>query len=743
MKKSLFILLAFSAAQILSAQPWFKRFDSIPVSFSGTPVINPWTGGLNFCQFSQIDMNQDGIKDLFVFDRTGNRISTFINKGTANTVDYVSAPEYAGKFPVLVNWVLLADYNCDGKEDIFTSTPPNGGSITVYRNDSDVGNGLKFTKVTSKFLYSNYKPDTVNLYVTTVDIPSITDMDGDGDLDIVTMSILGTFFEYHQNMSVEHYGVCDSLNSYELASSCWGEFAENFSDNKVNLNQSCKMKSYTPDSTMNVMHSGSCELCLDIDSDGDKEIILGGISFSNMTLVVNGGSTASAKMTSQDSNFPTASTPVLLDVFPCAYYLDVDNDGLKDLIVSPNAGNASENFNSVWMYKNAASAANSFTPVFQKNNFLQDQMIDVGEGAYPVFFDYNGDNKMDLLVSNYKYYTQTGLQSKVAAFKNTGTATKPSFDLETRDYQNLSSLNIINMMPTFGDLDNDGDKDMLIGDNIGQLYYFTNTPSGGAANYTLTQSKVKDNASAVIDVGNYAAPQLIDVDRDGRLDLIIGCSSGTLTYYRNTGTISAPIFTKITNAFGGVNIVRKSTYSITGYSTPYMYDSGGKYKLLLGSESGYLYYYNNIDGNLAGKFNLVDSSYEKIGEGSRTAITGSDINNDGLLDLVIGNYAGGVSVFKGQTSDPQSVSPIEVGKLEFSLYPNPSSGTLNINLSNSQGVSQVAFIDMLGREIYSQQTARNFLTLDVSPFPQGMYTCRITVQGRGGEWVGARRFVKY
>ncbi|MBK7389494.1 MAG: hypothetical protein IPI23_10650 [Bacteroidetes bacterium] len=55
-------------------------------------------------------------------------------KGTPNTVDYVYAPEYAKKFPVSMHdWVLLKDFDCDGKEDIFTYS--YSGGMTVYRND--------------------------------------------------------------------------------------------------------------------------------------------------------------------------------------------------------------------------------------------------------------------------------------------------------------------------------------------------------------------------------------------------------------------------------------------------------------------------------------------------------------------------------------------------------------------------------------------------------------------------------
>ena len=111
----------------------------------GTDLKLPWAGGLIGGQFSSIDLNFDGVKDLFVFDRSGNRISTYINQGTTGQSSYVYAPEYASKFPELFNWALLVDYNNDGKEDIFTFVQ---GGCRVFKNTSSSGNGISFQLVT-------------------------------------------------------------------------------------------------------------------------------------------------------------------------------------------------------------------------------------------------------------------------------------------------------------------------------------------------------------------------------------------------------------------------------------------------------------------------------------------------------------------------------------------------------------------------------------------------------------------
>ena len=117
----LFLLFSFcTKAQLYFSENNSVKNNSVKVNSTEDSCDFPWTGGMNSCQFSDIDLNLDGIMDLFVFDRYGNRILTFINGGTPDSVDYSYAPQYKENFPKLYDWVILEDYNADGKKDIFT-----------------------------------------------------------------------------------------------------------------------------------------------------------------------------------------------------------------------------------------------------------------------------------------------------------------------------------------------------------------------------------------------------------------------------------------------------------------------------------------------------------------------------------------------------------------------------------------------------------------------------------------------
>lgn len=749
LKKLLYltIICLFALGVVPScAQPYFKWNDSIVVKLESGVVANPWAGGLNFVQPSTIDLDLDGKKDLFVFDRSGNTIRTFLNKGNAGTINYKYAPYYERLFPKIYEWVLLVDFNCDGKEDIFCYSS-KGAGFDVYKNISTPSTGLQFLKIVTQQL-SAYYPDApvsttcgpvkrCNLYVSPVDIPAFSDIDNDGDVDVITFDIVyGSNMQYHKNMSMEKYGNCDSLE-FQVANFCWGYATEHPLNNNYKLFDTCinnvvNPQISTPNEVSRQRHSGSCELCMDLDGDGDKEFIAGDISYNNLTMLTNGGSPTNASFTKIDTLFPSNNgntLPVDLTIFPCGFYLDVDGDGINDFVASPNITNSCENFNSIVYYKN--NGANNF-PVFQhkQNNLLQDQMIDLGEGAYPVFFDYNHDGLQDLFIGNYGYYNPTLFESRIALFKNTGTPTSPEFELVTRDYSNIGAGQLLGMAPTFGDMDGDGDADLIVGDYAGNLYYYTNTAAPNAEpQYVLAKPLLKNSGNRVIDVGDFAAPQIIDVDNDGKNDLLIGARNGKITYYHNSGSATVAVLDSVTNFWGSVNVAKTGFFQI--YAQPFLFRDKGITKLLVGSQDGYLHLYDNIDNNLNGKFNLADSTYENIYQGTRSAPCVADINNDGYLDLVVGNYQGGVTFYKGVATDPMGIDINDhLIRFNFELFPNPSKENITVQINNQQGKTYVMEIyTILGQFLSSHTILYNTLTLDTQNLKDGVYLCKVYESG--------------
>ncbi len=711
------VFLLFSCASSF-AQYTFSRWDSIPVIINADTLKYPFAGGFNNPQFSDIDLNGDGIMDLFVFDRSGNRVITFLNKGTPNVVDYKYAPEYQTKFPELASWALLVDYNNDGKKDIYTSTLKKG--IKVYRNDYSVVDGLKFTLVDS-LLYA----DGALLYVSEWDLPAIKDIDSDGDIDILTFNFAGAKMEYYKNLSIENYGNSDSLK-YTLQENCWGTFEESWGGCTVMLD-TCD-----PGKMSGVRHAGSTTLALDLDCDNDMEAIIGDITCTKPYMLTNGGDSTNAHMISVSTSYPLIH-PIDISRFPAAFYVDVNNDGARDLLASPNALYISENNSSSWYYKNINTDC---TPdfSFQTNSFLQNDMIDVGEGANPVFFDYNGDSLLDLVIGNYGYYSSSSPYiSGLSLYRNRGTPTQPVFELVTNDYANINSYGLLGVYPAFGDLDGDGDLDMILGESEGNLYYFDNTAgSGNPANFVLTQSNYKN-----IDVGQFSTPQLVDVNCDGLLDLLIGERSGNLNFYENTGSKTLADFTLVSTTFGGVDVIASG--DLTGYSSPFLtvLDSTGKYSLLVGSEHGRIYQYTDIENNLNGNFTLTDTVFSGIKAGERASISGADLNHDGTIDLAVGNYGGGIALYLNSGSPPPPlICPPAPPPPPFStsIFPNPVQDNLYISIlgTSIDDIAVIKIYNLIGQQLFSESFTENLesIVVNLEIYSAGIYFCKLDVNSK-------------
>src|ERR1017187_994148 len=88
------------------------RVVSIPVQRDGVWLRDPWVGGMNAPQFSACDLNQDGTKDLFVFDRDGFQVLTYLSNGNCTDSMFEYAPQYESLFPGgLGQYALIRDYN--------------------------------------------------------------------------------------------------------------------------------------------------------------------------------------------------------------------------------------------------------------------------------------------------------------------------------------------------------------------------------------------------------------------------------------------------------------------------------------------------------------------------------------------------------------------------------------------------------------------------------------------------------
>lgn len=726
MKIALFLFILILPNSI-SAQ--FLRQAELSIIDNGSLIKNPLTGGLNSCQLSNIDLNFDGKKDIFVFERIGDRVLCFINNnnGIGSNFDY--SINYSNDFPNLEKWALLIDYNCDGKEDIFTY---NDSYVKVYKNTSQAEN-LSF-QIETTALISDLGPIQSAIIISEVDIPSFVDVDGDGDIDVLTFKQNGGYVEYHQNQSQELYGNCDSL-IFELKTDCWGEFFEGLNSYDFN---SCNEDAIINQAQIRSSgaHSGSSSLALDMDGDNDMDFILGDVSFNNLNMLINGGNAQNASMESVNQEFPIGNGSNIsaeIKSFPAAFYLDTNNDGIRDLAVSPNVDNNSENFESIMVFTNTGEDNNP-TFEFSQKNFLQDNTLDLGSGAYPSVIDYNNDGLKDLLIGNYGYFNNSNPSSQLALLRNIGSQTEPNFEVIDRDFGNLSTIaldTVINetvkgLFPTLADLDNDGDVDMILGDNNGKIHYFKNTASEDQE----AVFELENVNFFSIDIGQHSAPFLYDLNGDDLYDLIIGQVDGTLSYSENTGTAESPVFNSLVEDLGGVSV--NNNESLYGFSAPFVYEQDGEINFLIGSESGRVYHYKSVDNNLSENFELISDNFQGINEGKNTAVLFEDFTNDGKKDLFLGMQTGGLFYFVNDSIATNTYANTK--KIDLEIYPNPTNQYITFK---SDGESLISFYTTIGQLVLREQI-HGLYTFDLGHFPASCYLVNIQKDGIS-EW---RKIIK-
>lgn len=745
--KPLFFAVALLPLLLQAQVKIYQRDTSIKVIANGKQQPLAWCGGFNNPQFSMADLNRDGLRDLVVFEPSLG-IRTFINKGVAGSPKYRFAPEYALNFPPVSNYLILADYNCDGIADLFHR---GNSGFSAYKGYYNSANQLCFSYYNDLF-YSNdlLAGGIANAYNNIGDIPSIVDVDNDGDLDFVSYDISGGTMNFFKNLRVEMSLSCDSIH-IALKDRCWGKVYQGFYRNH-RLAYSCSNAGLLRGTgeAERTTHSGNTPCLFDWDMDGDYDYLDGSISYNEMTFLKNGKiefGSAIDTMVEQDTLWQTGGKQISIPIWPSAFNIDVDQDGKKDLLISPNGANASENYKCIWYYKNFSSAG---VPDwrFQSDSFLIDETIDVGTASYPVLFDYNKDGMPDLFVGSDGYRQTDGtLKSRLSYYKNIGAPGNPILNLESSDFKGWSSQNYKGAALAIGDIDNDTKSDMLIGHNDGTISYYKNQAASETVtpDWVLVATSLTDYLGNTIMVTGTAAPFIYDIDRDGKKDLVIGEFFGYLYFYRNISTTPGNIRLElITTKLGGVRADARQNYN--NYSTPFFgrIDSTGIDYLLVGSSSGLIYRYTGFQtGDTTAAYVLIDSQYSYIDtthlfynypggalgayRNKRSTIAVGDIGNDGSYEMIVGNMKGGLELYKWKVRSVLGYADAEENG-SIKVYPNPARDVVEVTWNGMQHAQVLVHImNMAGQRVYIQDvpSAYYHVRVPIDQLPPGVYVCTV------------------
>lgn len=728
----LFCWLA-SILPALAQQPWFRLDTTTVVTRNGQPLLNPWAGGLNAGQFSTMDLNGDGTADLVAFDRTSNRVTTFLGDATAKT--YRHAPIFEARFPPMTDWMLLADYDNDGRKDLFTHTSQG---VRVYRQVPNGGGWV--WKLFKPVLNSVGFSGKINLLVVATDIPALTDLDNDGDLDIVTYELLGNFLEMHQNMSMERYGVPDSLE-FVRNGLCWGNFVKEHCNDFV-LGVDCGAVENLGKTPTNgrIMHAGNSVLLQDLNGDGKKDLLVGHVTCDNVARLINTGTNRVGNFTSFDVNYP-AKDPINFTIFPAVYSEDLDFDGVKDLLAAPNVyaneGNLMDFQSSTWYYHNAGTTTN---PVFElkQKNFLQDQMIELGEDAAPSFFDVDGDGDLDMVVGTGGTRGDAGFRASLQLFRNVGDAQSPRYDWAAAEYLDFSkALQLTRLKPQWADFNGDGVVDLgFSGVSFKgiEYRYLPNRAARGQAVRLDMKEAVTLALPPSVQSGDH--PYFYDVDRDGDLDVIVGTTQGNIRHFQNTGNTRQPAYELKTDNLGGISANFKGRFVSLAVAD---LDLDGQPDLLTADQTGMV---RVSHGGAWGQWSRRDSLLVKnggtayapnLGEYLHAAI--ADYNGDGKPDVAVGTHGGGVRLLANIL--PVVVTAVEpVSPNLFVVYPNPAADFVQVR-SSAPGLLDV--VSSSGRILQENLPLAKEIetTLNTSRWSPGLYLFR----ARYGERQAVRKVV--
>ena len=706
---------------------------------------NAWSGGLTAPQWSPIDADLDGDDDLFAFDRDGRRLLMF------ERTEDASAPwrlrwDWTEVWPELVDWCLLRDYNCDGKPDIFTSFQ-NG--IRVYTNTTEAGAGPSFDPsplaLSATFDFVGSEPSDLPVICLGIDLPAIVDHDEDGDLDIITFTETATtLYRFEGQTPCGLDLVCTNR--------CYGMLEEASENNALFIGDDfeCAFNVENPGiitselASRTGLHTGGAITSLQLEAGGPKDLLISDVTYPDVLgVVMETASNSLDSATFVDPTFPAnlyGDQALSLPKFPAAYHFDVDFDGVRDLLFSPNTSLETDDDASVHFFKNTGSDdAPSWS--FVTDRHLQEDMMDFGRGAYPVLHDFDGDGLLDLAVANKERYEGVGeTPAAIAAYKNIGTAFNPVFQEVTLDWVPLSDFQIESPYPAFGDLDGDGDLDLLVGDELGRIHQFNNDAAPGEwPVFSLSALSVPEAITdEPIDVGQFAAPQLIDLDGDDVLEMVVGEKNGVLTLFEQNSLGAWEKYTSPIHGDSLWGIVVDNVLGINGHSIPSFTLVDNDIRVLVTNEIGTVQDFGVVPASWDATLDEVNNDLLGGALGFYAATAFHDVNDDGLLDVVMGIQNGGLLALSGivDSSTTTMAHPIRE-TMAWSVMPNPGRNELQW-ATNLEWSGSLEVLDMMGKRIdVLPVNHQRRGAVDAQGWPAGSYILRPVVAQTASNKKGA------
>ncbi len=503
------------------------------------------------------------------------------------------------------------------------------------------------------------------------------DLDADEDLDFVSGGYNG--LQLYENTGTSEAAIFEKVDGFfeglSLPANPVPHFADMDADDDLDmvlgLSESGSVEYYqnygTPDAA--IFLGGTQESWFDVglyaypwfsdmDGDGDTDLLVGRDGYG-FYYYQNMGTPSSWVWNNVGSQFSGLGGSTYWNS-PCL--VDLTGDGKQDLVHGTASG-------PLKYYRNTGTLAQAS---WSEVTALFGGVLDVGGASNPVFIDFDGDGDLDLL---------SGSQSgDIKYYENTGSMAGPAWTANNSRFSSIDHS--IYSAVAAGDLDADGDFDLVVGDLSGNLYYHRNT----GTSFTLESSEFTG-----INVGGWSSPRLYDIDTDGDLDLCVGREDGQISYYENTGTIQDAAWTEDATYFSGIDVGSNAVLTLGDINLD------GDLDMLVGKSFRDVFYFTHVNGTWT---EFPDSlSGFSFGQNATPAL--ADLNGDGDLDLTIGNYEGTFSYY-------ENLNVVSVGEDGYrpriatlqAAYPNPFNPAVTIRFELSESMnSSITIYDIGGSRV--------------------------------------------
>ena len=202
-----------------------------------------------------------------------------------------------------------------------------------------------------------------------------------------------------------------------------------------------------------------------------------------------------------------------------------------------------------------------------------------------------------------------------------------------------------------------------------------------------------------------------------------GLGSGLLINSANGGPNDSR-FIKFENGNGNsVNMGLEGFGAYKPSSAVADFDNNGKDEVVLFSGDGpeylHLIEFFGLSSNGSSNFTTIDGNYHAY---DQLLATGDVVGSDGKTDLVVMSDWGQILIFAnaGTTTDISQAK----SDSKLTIYPNPTNSLLQVSIDQS-GEYNLIITDISGRIVLDKKFNGQNFTIDVSDFPEGMYSLRV------------------